>query len=456
MKSSFKISSLIESYPVKALLLVGLCYVLTFPLQKFEEIIEQRQTHYTSLKKDLRENWGGKQALTGPLLIVPYERHESSVNTITDEKGQSKILSKNIFTEKTLLILPERLNIEGQVDTEFKQSGINKALVYSAAIKLSGKFNMSQLMDECQRNCKILWNKAWLSIALKDTKTILDTSNLQWASKRLKLRPGSSLEKLVGNGFHAKIDGVKPKRETVPFQLDLILTGSNQLSIAPIGEVTKLNLTTNWPTPEFIGGILPEIINEENTNGRGLSATWEIPSLARNYPQYREIDLKNIDKAERAVLDSLQVGIQIESSVERYSNTLKLSQYALLFPILTFLCLFIVESNSQRKIPLSHYLLTGLLLGLFYLLLAALAEHREYLEAYYAAAGSITIIIFLTTWLNLRRFWPSLLLLILTSGLYAVFYSHLYFPDLTLLVAASLFIFVTSLLLVSNRKTKPS
>lgn len=450
MKSSFKITSLTESYALKSLLLIGLCYLLLFPLHTFEKAIEKRQAHYTSLKEDLRKNWGGQQSLTGPILILPYERHIISINTVTDEMGQSKTLSKDIFTEKTAIIYPEKLIIDGQLDTEYKQSGLNQALVYSAAIKLNGQYNITALTEKCSHNCSILWDKASLSVGLKDTKTILNISNIQWDNQRLKLLPGSLLENLIGNGFHANINGIKPRRNTIAFQLDLIITGSNQFNITPIGEVTKLKLTTNWTTPEFIGGILPKEIIE---NKAGFTAVWEIPSLARNYPQQHSIDINNISDTERAAIESLQIGIQLDNTIDRYSNTLKLSQYALLFPILTFLCLFIVEINSKSKISLSHYLLTGLLLGIFYLLLAALAEHREYFEAYIISATTITLITFFTTWLSLKRLLPSLLLLILLAGLYSVFYSLLYFPDYSLLAAAGLFVSLTTLLLISNRKS---
>ena len=82
-------------------------------------------------------------------------------------------------------------------------------------------------------------------------------------------------------------------------------------------------------------------------------------------------------------------GVRLFSPVDEYTKTTRAVKYVIMFIGLTFLIFFMVEVFNRRRIHPVQYLLVGLALCLFYVLLLSLSEHLGFVPAYLIASVSI-------------------------------------------------------------------
>ena len=69
----------------KAVMAVVLTLAILIPLQMVRGVIQDRQQYRETAVRDIAANFGGRQLLAGPVLVVPYE--ERVVEVSSDENG---------------------------------------------------------------------------------------------------------------------------------------------------------------------------------------------------------------------------------------------------------------------------------------------------------------------------------------------------------------------------------
>ena len=79
-------------------------------------------------------------------------------------------------------------------------------------------------------------------------------------------------------------------------------------------------------------------------------------------------------------------GLAVVEPVNVYTLSYRATQYAFLFVLFTFAALALTEALGGVRLHGIHYALVGSALAVFFLLLAALAEHIPFAWAYGAAA----------------------------------------------------------------------
>lgn len=415
---------------LRALTLGLLALLMLIPLWMVSRVVDDRNQHHQQALGDIAATWGNKQALVGPVLVIPYVEHITSVDTVTEGNGESKVLSKDVYNEHTVAILPTVLDVRADLKEEQRVRGLHEALVYKANLSLSGRFDYGFLLEEAEGERRIHWDQAFLAIGISDTKAIDKASTLQWGTDKIILQPGTQLPELLPQGVHVPLDKLTGEEPLHEFKLDLQIRGSDGLLFAPVGEVTTARMTSSWEHPSFQGSILPD---KQETNKLGFTAHWEIPNLARNYPQHWLLDGK-------ASYDPtyFTAGVSLYEPVSRYSQIARAAKYGILFVTLTFLTLFAFELAAKQPLHALQYVLVGAAQALFYLILLALAEHLPFKDAYLAAAGVTVGMISLYTWAVLRSFWKALVLLLVLGGLYYVLYHILKLEDYALLAGTGL------------------
>ena len=80
--------------------------------------------------------------------------------------------------------------------------------------------------------------------------------------------------------------------------------------------------------------------------------------------------------------------VDVMSLADQYQLTDRATKYAILLIGLTFMAFFVFESLTSRHLHPMQYLLVGLSLVLFYLVLLALSEHIGFTAAWLAASLS--------------------------------------------------------------------
>ncbi|RYE52935.1 MAG: cell envelope integrity protein CreD, partial [Rhizobiaceae bacterium] len=166
------------------------------------------------------------------------------------------------------------------------------------------------------------------------------------------------------------------------FEMDLSLNGSTKFSLVPAGQTTTFAASANWPDPGFEGLFLPETKTITPTD---FKATWTVPYLARG-----------IDKAVNSnvlPLSSSLMSVNLVEPVKFYQLVVRTLKYSIGFISLVFFAVFIIELKGRRMVHWVQYVLTGLALIIFYILLLALAEHLGFTIAYGIAATATTLLI---------------------------------------------------------------
>lgn len=437
-----------ESITFRTFIIAILALFMLIPLYMTQSIITERNQYYHQTLENIGKGWGGQQTIVGPVLVVPYVEHIFSANTVTDKEGESKTISRDIFNHKTIVLLPEELKVEAELNEQFRKRGIYSTLLYIADLTLSGTFDLSVLPPKDSTSRKVNWNKAYLAIGLSDTKAITETTPIRWDTASAPLEPGTQLPDFLQSGFHASMKHTRRFNSRPEFRIKLSVKGSGGFRFAPLGKMTKATITSGWPHPSFQGDILPN--NEAEVNEEGFTAHWSIPNLARNYPQHWRLEE---DKAPpKYDLYSLTTGVDLFTPVSIYTKINRSVKYGALFIGLTFIVFLLFEVVSKTRTHSIQYILVGLSLSLFYLILVSLSEHLPFLISYAYAASTTIGLITLYSAAVLRRFSRTLLMFLLLSSLYGVLFFILQMEDYALLAGTGLITLIIIVMMFATRR----
>ncbi len=136
-----RLRTLPQSLGFRTFVVMLLGLLMLIPLFMAGKVVSERNTYYNNALHSIASTWGEKQTLVGPVLVVPYVEHFTNVDTVTDANGESRVVSKDIYNDRTAILLPENLEIRANLKEEHRQRGIYDALVYTASLSLTGKFN---------------------------------------------------------------------------------------------------------------------------------------------------------------------------------------------------------------------------------------------------------------------------------------------------------------------------
>ena len=227
----------------------------------------------------------------------------------------------------------------------------------------------------------VLWEKAVFSIGISDMKGIQDNIIIEFNDKKFKADPGLKTTNIASSGVGCIIP-LSPTEKENSFSLKLNLNGSEQIHFIPVGETTTVNLKSTWPSPSFNGSFLP---TAREVTDKGFSADWNILHLNRNFPQFWEGNQYKVSEA--------YFGLKLLITADIYQKSIRISRYALMFIVFTFSAFFLSEIINKKRVHPIQYILIGLAIILFYVLLLSISEHLNFDFAYILSAVAITTII---------------------------------------------------------------
>jgi inner membrane protein len=366
-------------------------------------LVSERASRRKEAIQEITSKWSTRQIIGGPIVTIPY------TETWKDEEGETKSVIKYIQ------VLPETLNIEGEIRPEVRYRGIYQAVVYNAQLDLSGDFSFKKLQTMNIDLDQLLWDDAFVSMNISDMRGINEYVELKWGEQAVLFEPGIKRgNDLFDSGISVRIPlGFGNVSDGINYALHINLKGSQALSFLPLGKTTMANLRSSWNNPSFDGAFLPE---QHQIDNNGFSADWQVLDLNRNYPQ---IWVENVSK--KTVLSS-EFGVNLFSPVDIYTQTTRAVKYMIMFVGLTFLVFFLVEVFSNNKIHPIQYLLIGVSLCIFYLLLLALSEHVNFGLAYFLASLSVVILI----GAYVRSALEKKVIPLITVGMLTILYGFLY------------------------------
>lgn len=354
---------------------------LLVPALSVNLLVMDREARQKEAFSEVGSKWGSTQTVSGPILSIPF-------NIITN--GATSVGYVNV--------LPDELDISGNIEPQMLKRGIYDIAVYNTKLKVKGEFSLSSLKQISTPLSGLDWNKVTLALGIPDMRGVKDEITLNWNNGEYALNPGISNISIINSGVSAKIPvEAKDYDKVYKFSFDIDLNGAQSINFMPVGKVTTVNLTSPWANPSFDGAFLPE---QREVTKDGFNARWKVLDLNRNYPQsFVDPRINNFDSKFEADsrlvnFDNSVFGVKFLMAVDQYQKTSRSIKYAIMFIALTFLTFFFVEITNRRKIHPVQYLLVGFALLVFYTLLLSISEHINFNWAYVISSiATITLIV---------------------------------------------------------------
>ncbi len=377
------ISRTMASPGAKFVLIGFITFILLIPAMMVWGLVEERSRRASEVATSISQGWGHDQVINGPYLIVPY--------TVTKGQGDEQTIRLS-----HAVISPEKLVVSGDVDVEERRLSIYKTQLYHTKLKMNGFFSGINLKKVTDRGGRPQLENAFLAMSVSDPTGFRSDVTLKIGNNvERQFLPGlNQLHQLsipeakskthkhnTANGVHFAIDR-GDALSGFKFTINMALNGSRSLAFMPAGKTTSLDLKSNWPHPGFDGRFLPETREISET---GFAASWTVPNLARG------LDAVVLGSALPA--PSTFMSVNFVEPLKFYQVIARTLKYSVAFFSLIFLAIFILELSGKRLIHWIQYMLSGLAMVIFYILLLALAEQVGFGLAYLISASATTLLI---------------------------------------------------------------
>jgi len=421
------------STTLKAVAIGLIVLVLIVPLSMLQGLVSERAGQREEAYEKIAQGWGGAVTVGGPMLVVPTE-YRAVENSIT------RVHRQDVY------LLPQELDvtIDARQETEQRHVGIYQVPVFIASMSIAGRFDLAtQLAVVALRypDRTILWGQTTLRLPLSQVGSLRELGSARFGDHELAFTP-------VTRGPFGGLEAPIPLDPSTAddrrdFEFRLRMAGSRELSVLPFGSTTRVEMQSDWPHPSFRGAFLPA---ERVVTERGFSASWQVLELNRPYGPV--ITSEEIDPG--AVLDSA-LGAGFYQAIDVYQRGERAIKYALLFIALTFMTMFAWEHVARVSLHPLQYLLVGLALSIFYLLLIALSEHLPFVYAYWIGATALVALIGIYLAGALHRRERGFAAATGMAGVYGVLYALVVSESYALLMGSIVLFIALATLMVTTR-----
>lgn len=403
-----------RSWLIKIVSICVLLALLHVPLWLTHGVLRERQNYQAQAVDDICTVWGNQQRVSGPILAVPYTYKAPTTRTKlvgnqwvqVEEPGSASAVA---------YFLPEDLRIDGVVEPEIRRRGIYDAVVYTARLKFTGSLHPDFAAAGIESD-RIDWEKARVFFGVSDLHGLRALGALHQADKESPFEAAETNASMplplaagVSIAAGSKFD----------FSFDVVLQGSGNVTLAPVGKNTTATLRSPWRDPSFVGAWLP--IDRHFTNG-GFDAEWKISPFSRGFPQSWTSRGPAAGEVTKKI-DAAAFGVRFTRGIDGYGMVERAQKYGVLFFVLVFAVFFLFEVTAELRIHPLQYAMVGAGLCLFFLGFLALTEVCGAALSYGVSAGACTGMVSLYSWSFLRAGWRTLVVLV---GLAAT-YGYLYF-----------------------------
>ncbi|WP_372380715.1 cell envelope integrity protein CreD [Xanthomonas sp. NCPPB 1754] len=400
----------------------GLILLLLIPLLLIRGAVQDRARYRDEAVERVAQSKAGEQQFIAPVRVLPYT--EDVQVTEPDEQGnQRKVWRKR---EGTLLQTPSRLKLSGEMVPSVREVGLYRVQVYSWKATLHAEYDPFDYAAAPTR----VYGQPYLAIGISDVRGLVGTPRLQVDGRALALESGAGAlaDPLAGRLQDGNV-----------VDMQFVLDGTRRLAIAPIADNNDIALRSDWQHPSFGGRFLP---NVPSIGPKGFDASWSLSSLATGAQTQLQ--------SSHAALDTLEV--RLVDPVDVYTQADRASKYGILFVVLTFVAFVLFELIKRLPIHPLQYLLVGLALAIFFLLLLSLSEHIAFWQAYLVSAAACIGLQFFYLSGVLRSWVRAAGFSVMLTALYAVLYSLLISEDNALLMGSLLLFGILASIMWVTRK----
>ncbi|HBY0106164.1 cell envelope integrity protein CreD [Klebsiella pneumoniae] len=411
--------------------LIGCIVLLSLPLMMVRELINERADYRNEVVDAIEQSTSGSQKLAGPLIAIPI------TETLTRMENQKEV---NYQRSWVYYWLPESLAVTGKQTVESRRVGIYSGQVWHNALQIKASFDPLRLA--ALRKTNIVLGQPRLVVSVGDARGIGAIHAPEVNGNVLSVEPGLGISG-DGAGIHMPMPALAEDNKPLEIAFSLDLNGTGEFSLVPLGRNSELQLTSNWPHPGFLGSFLP---TQREVSAAGYRAHWQSSWFANDMGSYFKDDME-IPWSRLPAFSA-----DVMSLADQYQLTDRATKYAILLIGLTFMAFFVFESLTRRPLHPMQYLLVGLSLVLFYLVLLALSEHIGFTAAWLAASLSGAVMNGIYLQAVLRGWRNSLLFVAALLLLDGVMWFLLHSEDSALLLGTGVLALALSVLMFLTRR----
>ncbi|MFM8101138.1 cell envelope integrity protein CreD [Klebsiella pneumoniae] len=411
--------------------LIGCIVLLSLPLMMVRELINERADYRSEVVDAIEQSTSGSQKLAGPLIAIPI------TETLTRMENQKEV---NYQRSWVYYWLPESLAVAGKQTVESRRVGIYSGQVWHNALQIKASFDPLRLA--ALRKTNIVLGQPRLVVSVGDARGIGAIHAPEVNGNVLSVEPGLGISG-DGAGIHMPMPALAEDNKPLEIAFSLDLNGTGEFSLVPLGRNSELQLTSNWPHPGFLGSFLS---TQREVSAAGYRAHWQSSWFANDMGSYFKDDME-IPWSRLPAFSA-----DVMSLADQYQLTDRATKYAILLIGLTFMAFFVFESLTRRPLHPMQYLLVGLSLVLFYLVLLALSEHIGFTAAWLAASLSGAVMNGIYLQAVLRGWRNSLLFVAALLLLDGVMWFLLHSEDSALLLGTGVLALALSVLMFLTRR----
>ncbi|HBR0931014.1 TPA: cell envelope integrity protein CreD [Klebsiella variicola] len=411
--------------------LIGCVVLLSLPLMMVRELINERADYRSEVVDAIEQSTSGSQKLAGPLIAIPV------TETLTRMENQKEV---NYQRSWVYYWLPESLAVTGKQTVESRRVGIYSGQVWHNALQIKASFDPLRLA--ALRKTNIVLGQPRLVVSVGDARGIGAIHAPEVNGNVLSVEPGLGISG-DGAGIHMPMPALAEDNKPLEIAFSLDLNGTGEFSLVPIGRNSELQLTSNWPHPGFLGSFLP---TQREVSAAGYRAHWQSSWFANDMGSYFKDDME-IPWSRLPAFSA-----DVMSLADQYQLTDRATKYAILLIGLTFMAFFVFESLTRHPLHPMQYLLVGLSLVLFYLVLLALSDHVGFTAAWLAASLSGAVMNGVYLQAVLRGWRNSLLFVAALLLLDGVMWFLLHSEDSALLLGTGVLVLALSVLMFLTRR----
>jgi inner membrane protein len=415
-----------RSLGLKFLLVCVLALAMVIPTFFVQGIAFERSQRAGEVASELGGQTGGRQSVSGPVLLVPYTRPTPPGEALQAPAGPEAGAAagttvaqpRAAITRGWWVFFPDRGEARATLAVSTRQRSIYKVPTFLADTAITTSFDMPAALASVPEGVTFDWASARLLGWVGDLRGVKEAMTITLdggAVRTFEPSTGQAIGSVQVPAGAASADGVAPTRPVAPvlapvggligpdtkasMRMSVKLTGAERFALVAFAQDTAASIGGNWASPKFEGAFLASDrrVGQELSSEAGevtrvdaeagtFEASWRAPFLARGLPRSGalgpDITLEQLGAKDFAVT--------LVQRSEVYSGVQRALRYALLFVGTVFLAFFLFEAmggpaGAARAHP-AQYLLVGLAQSVFYLLLLAFAEQTGFDLAFLLAA----------------------------------------------------------------------
>jgi inner membrane protein len=346
------------------------------PIALIEGKISERRHRAEAVREAFAAETSGPQVVAGPFLAIACEETYSEEREVMRGGKAETISEQKVRACPTVFAPPRVLEASGHLPVEALHRGIYPIRLYRAKLKLTGEIAWPPPPRASAGHARSL-GQAELVLFVRDARGIRELRATPSDA------PGASRSSDPRFAFRAHLGEYRAQREgeRLPFDIALELVGTSSLAIAPVGDESRISLTSDWPHPSFMGAWSPD---QRRISPEGFEATWRTTHHATG----GQAAWESAARENNPFQGHHAAGVALFDPVNVYALSYRATEYGFLFVLFTFTALALAEALAGVRLHIVQYLLVGSALAVFFLMLLALSEHIAFGAAYGSAAAA--------------------------------------------------------------------